>query len=92
MRQVSTDTRVSHHTGYLGMDEDTPKGMCIPKERRIVPQTTGKIPQGEKGTKDNKVIIVITLQEKKIPSVLCKTKMCEGQICIFLKKKKRMLH
>lgn len=34
MGQVSTDTRVSHHTGDLGTDEDTPQGLHLREEKR----------------------------------------------------------
>lgn len=60
MRQISTDTCVSHHTGYLGTDKDTPQEMRLREEKCTL--TTGKNPQG---TKDNRVFIVITLQKKK---------------------------
>lgn len=55
----------------------------------MYPKQQGKILK-EKGTKDNKVFIVITLQKK---NTFCSLqKMCEGQFCVFLFLKKRMLH
>ena len=33
MGQRSTDTRVSHHTGYLGTDKDTPQEMHLSEEK-----------------------------------------------------------
>lgn len=65
MGQVSTDTRVSHHTGDLGTDKDTPQGLHLSKEKRA-PNNK------EKGTKDSQVFIVITLQKKKYPLFFAK--------------------
>lgn len=81
------------------MDEDTPKEMCTPKRGEMYPKQQGKFLKEKKGTKDNKISIVITLQKKNKPkqnkTFHSLQKMYEGQICVFLffkKKKKRMLH
>lgn len=63
MRQISTDTRVSHHTGYRGTDKDTPQEICL-SEEKCTPNNKEKS-SGKNGTRDNKVFIVITLQKKK---------------------------
>lgn len=55
----------------------------------MYPRQQGQLLKG-KGTKDNLVFIVITLQKK---NTFCSLqKMCEGQICVFLFLKKSMLH
>lgn len=89
MRQVSTDTRVSHHTGYLGMGEDTPKAMCTPTKREMYPKQQGKFLR-EKGNKRQSSHHCGHTTGKNTFHSLQK-KMCEGQICVFLLKKK-MLH
>lgn len=62
MRQVSTDTHVSHHTGYLRTDKDTPQEMRL-REEKCTPNNKENSAR-KKGTKDNKVFHVITLQKK----------------------------
>lgn len=57
MRQVSTDTRVSHHTGYLGMDEDTPKEMCTPKRGEMYLKQQGKFLKEKKEQKTIKLAL-----------------------------------
>jgi hypothetical protein len=77
--------------------------MRSPKRGEMYPQRQGKFLKEKKGTKDNEIIIMITLQKtkqnktkqnKKTLPFFAKKKKCEGQICVFLslKKKKRMLH
>lgn len=82
-RQVSTDTRVSHHTGYLGMGEDTPKAMCTPKRGEMYPKQQGKFLR-EKGNKRQSSHHCGHTTGKIPPFFAKKKKMCEGQICVFL--------
>lgn len=80
-------TLVSHITlGTWGQTRDTPQEMRLREEERT--PNNKEESSREKGTKDNKVFIVITLQ-KKIPSVLCK-KCVKAKSVFFLKKS--MLH
>lgn len=79
MRQVSTDIRVSHHTGYRGTDKDTPQEMRL-KEKKCTPNNKEKSSR-KREQKTIKFFIVITLQKK---NTFCSLqKMCEGQFVFF---------
>jgi hypothetical protein len=81
MRQVSTDTHVSHHTEYLGTDKDTPQDAC-PREETHTPNNRENSSR-KRGTKDNKVFILITLQKKKKYLLLFAKKCVKAKFVFF---------